>query len=228
MFTAGDQIGILASFSLVFAVIGVAEALRKLFKLPSSFTRKVVHIGVGNWIFIWPLTFANWYAILIPPLVLVARNYVSYRRQVFKAMERKGETGGLGTVYYAISNAILAPTFQFLRAPWVAATGVMLMAWADGFADIVGRRYGSHKYSLMGSTKSVEGSLGFFIIGIVASVLTLFFFSPYGGPSAAAVVAMSSLVACATATVVEALSPQGTDNITVPVLASLVLFFYST
>jgi len=220
----GDVGGILATICFVFIVIGTAEAVRRYFSLSSNFTRKVIHVGVGNWIFLWPFAFDHWYAILVPPALFVVLNYVSYRRELFKAMERKEKVGGLGTVYYAISLTVIAPIAVILRATWIAASAIMLMAWADGLADPVGRRYGMQKYHVAGSTKSVEGSLSFFLFGACSVAATVMFFQtlsllpPVNIPIFAIGVA-------ALGTLIEAVSPAGTDNLTVPILSFIVALF---
>ena len=71
-----------------------------------DFTRKFIHIGVGMWVVGTVLLFENRFLAVIPPLSFVLINYVSYRRETFKAMET-GEKGNLGTVYFPLSFAIL-------------------------------------------------------------------------------------------------------------------------
>jgi phytol kinase len=177
---------------------------------------------VGNWIFLWPFAFDHWYAILVPPALFVVLNYVSYRRELFKAMERKEKAGGLGTVYYAISLTIVAPIAMLLGGVWAAAAAIVLMAWADGLADPIGRRYGVHKYRIVGSTKSIEGSLGFFLVGFAAVAVTLTFFNAFSSLPAGVNIPLFSLAIAALGTVIEALSPAGTDNLTVPIISFLV------
>jgi len=218
----GDLGGIVATIVFVFIVIGFAELMRRQFSLSANFTRKVVHVGVGNWIFLWPFAFDHWYAILIPPALFVALNYVSYRRELFKAMERKEKAGGLGTVYYAISLTMIAPVAMVLGKIWVAAAAIMLMAWADGLADPIGRRYGVHKYRIAGSTKSIEGSLGFFLVGIVAVTATLTFFGAFTSLPTGFNIPIFSLAIAAFGTLIEAVSPAGTDNLTVPIVSFLL------
>jgi len=217
----GDVGGILATIGLVFIVIGIAEAVRRYFSLSSNFTRKVIHVGVGNWIFLWPFAFDHWYAILLPPALFVVLNYVSYRRELFKAMERKEKAGGLGTVYYAISLTVIAPIAVILRATWIAASAIMLMAWADGLADPVGRRYGMHKYHVAGSTKSAEGSLSFFLVGACSVAATLMFFRTFSLLPPVNIPIFAVGVA-ALGTLIEAVSPAGTDNLTVPILSFII------
>lgn len=217
----GDMGGIVGTIAFVFIVIGLAEVIRRQFSFSSNFTRKVIHVGVGNWIFLWPFAFDNWYAILVPPALFVVLNYISYRRELFKAMERKEKAGGLGTVYYAISLTIIAPIAMILGRIWVAASAIMLMAWADGLADPIGRRHGTHKYRVAGSTKSVEGSLGFFLVGVCAVAATLMFFGTFSSLPAVSIPVFSLGIA-ALGTLIEAVSPAGTDNLTVPIFSFIV------
>lgn len=218
-----DVLGIIATLIFVFLVIAVAEFLRKKFDLSSDFTRKVVHIGVGNWIFLWPFTFRYWYTVFIPPAIFIVLNYVSYKKEVFKAMERKEKAGGLGTVYYAFSLTVLSAAFWYVGQAWIAALGIMLMAWADGLADVIGRRYGSHRYSMFGSIKSIEGSTGFFIIGILSSTATILFFAAFWNLVLPQSILLISVLISGFGTFIEALSPKGTDNLTVPILSCLIL-----
>jgi len=222
----GDLGGIVATILFVFIVIAIAEAIRRFFSLSSNFTRKVIHVGVGNWILLWPFAFDHWYAILVPPALFVVLNYISYRRELFKAMERKEKAGGLGTVYYAISLAVIAPVAMILGVTWIAASSIMLMAWADGLADPIGRRYGVHKYHVAGSTKSVEGSLGFFLVGVCSVAVSLLYFSAFSHIPPVNI-PIFALGIAALGTLIEALSPAGTDNLTVPILSFIIalLFF---
>ena len=217
----GDIGGIAGTIAFVFVVIGIAEVIRRSFSLSSNFTRKVIHVGVGNWIFLWPFAFDHWYAILVPPALFVVLNYVSYRRELFKAMERKEKAGGLGTVYYAITLTIIAPIAMFLGVSWIAASAIMLMAWADGLADPIGRRFGKHKYHVAGSTKSVEGSLAFFLIGVCAVAATVMFFGAFSTLPAVNIPIFALSIA-ALGTLIEAISPAGTDNLTVPIVSFIV------
>jgi len=44
--------GLIYAYIFVFATIILSTIIQKLFKLSSYFTRKVIHIVVGHWIFI--------------------------------------------------------------------------------------------------------------------------------------------------------------------------------
>jgi phytol kinase len=218
----GDVGGIAATILFVFIIIGFAELVRRQFALSTNFTRKIIHVGVGNWIFLWPFAFDNWYAILLPPAVFVVLNYASYRRGLFKAMERKEKAGGLGTVYYAISLTILGPIAMLLGKNWIAACAIMLMAWADGLADPIGRKFGTREYRIAGSRRSIEGSLGFFLVGFVAVATVLTFFGAFSSVPPGLDVPVFSLGIAALGTLIEGVSPVGTDNLTVPIVTFVV------
>jgi len=221
----GDIGGIVSTIAFVFIVIAIAEVIRKSFSLSSNFTRKVIHVGVGNWIFLWPFAFDHWYAIIVPPALFVVLNYISYRRELFKAMERKEKAGGLGTVYYALSLTVIVPIAMILGITWIAASAIMLMAWADGLADPIGRRYGMRKYHVAGSTKSIEGSLGFFLVGVCSVAATLMFFNAFSLLPSVNILIFALGIA-ALGTLIEAVSPAGTDNLTVPILSFIVALMF--
>ena len=54
-----NYLGLLVSYVYVFAVLFLGEGIRKVWKLSAEFTRKFVHIGVGNWYILALLFFTN-------------------------------------------------------------------------------------------------------------------------------------------------------------------------
>jgi dolichol kinase len=52
------------------------------------------------------------------------------------------------------------------------------MIWGDGFACLMGKRYGeSSKYEVFGCSRSVVGSLALLVFGFIAAMATMFYFS---------------------------------------------------
>ena len=91
------------------------------------------------------------------------------------------------------------------------------MSLADGFAAIVGVRYGkANQYKVFGHIKSYVGSLTFFIFS-VATLLALTHFSNYHLSSIN--IAMISIAA----TLIENMGVRGSDNILVPMLVALMI-----
>jgi phytol kinase len=212
-----DWQALIISYVYVFAMIGVGEGLRKWRGYSTEFTRKVIHISVGMWAFGTVLLFEHWYFAIIPPLSFVILNYISYRQETFKAMET-GEKGNLGTVYFPISFSIIICLLW--TRPNLLVASLMPMTWGDALAAVLGRRYGQRKYSVLGSTRSVEGSLAMFFFSWLATFLALLLLPPLGWQ----VSLLYSLALAVFATLVEALSPWHIDNLTVPLLSAALLY----
>jgi phytol kinase len=90
----------------------------------------------------------------------------------------------------------------------------MPMTWGDALAAIVGERWGRKRYTVLGSTRSFVGSATMFIVSALATFLAL-------GASPAAIPV--ALVIALGATIAEALSPWGIDNLTVPAISALII-----
>ncbi|NIP25345.1 MAG: phosphatidate cytidylyltransferase, partial [Phycisphaerae bacterium] len=62
-----DWTAIAISFMYVFAVLGIAEGLRKLGHYSFDFTRKFVHVSVGMWAVGTIFLFQSRWLAVIPP-----------------------------------------------------------------------------------------------------------------------------------------------------------------
>ncbi len=213
-----DTIALLTSFVYVFAAIGIAEGLRRWRGYSVEFTRKFIHIAVGMWAYGTVLLFEHRTFALIPPAAFIAINALSYWRGTFKAMET-GEKGQLGTIYFPMSFVVLI--WLLWDRPHLLVASLMPMTWGDALAAVVGRRIGKRRYTVAGSTRSLEGSLVMFLTSWAATLVPLMLLAPAPLDPAAAVSAAA--VTALGATVIEAISPWGVDNLTVPAVSALVL-----
>lgn len=229
--TTQDLIGLGVSYAYAFGLIALAETIRRWQGYPQDFTRKIVHIGAGMWVFGVLALFEHWYIGIIPFATFIVLNYIFYRYRLFSAMDAPDSTPG--TVYFAFSITVLFLLFWRTDSPvdrgYIAAAGTMAMTWGDAAASVIGRRWGRHRYTIFGSTRSLEGSAALFIASLIAMALTLWLvpaspLSPLTTPLAPLTVVVAAVSAAAVATLVEAFSPHGTDNLSVPLLAGLVIF----
>ncbi len=214
-----DLLGLALSYIFAFGLIGLAEAVRTWKGWPQDFTRKVIHIAAGCWVVGIILIFDHWWWGLVPTASFVVLNYIFYRFTVFKAMDTQGSTPG--TVYFALSITILLALLWPRGQEGIAALGVMPMTWGDAFAALVGGRWGRHRFGLLGSQRSLEGSAAMFLL----SALSTFLLSLYLGlPPSPLQGFLYSLLVALGATLVEAISPWGLDNLTVPFLSTGLLY----
>ena len=127
----------------------------------------------------------------------------------------------LGLVFYAISYTILASVFS--TKPYIIAAGILPMAYGDAAASLVGEKFGAKKFCLF-AKKSVEGSAAMFTITLASLAVSFLFFSQfYSLPIATSFFAIFAVAI--TSTFIEALTPKGFDNITVPLIGSLLFAF---
>jgi len=213
-----DWLALIISFVYVFAMIGIAEGLRKWRGYSVDFTRKFIHIAVGMWAFGTVLLFERREFAIIPSLAFIVINAISYWQGTFKAMET-GEAGQLGTIYFPISFTLLI--WLFWDRPHLLVASLMPMTWGDALAAVLGKRFGKHPYSVGGSKRSLEGSITMFLSSLVATLVPLLLFSTpsMGFINALGIAALTSFAAA----LIEAISPWGIDNLTVPAISALVL-----
>lgn len=217
-----DYTALIIAYAYVFGILGLAEVLRLVGRRPPESTRKFIHVGVGLWIVGTALLFETWYLAILPPATFVVINAFSYLRGSIKAME-VGERGNLGTIFFPISFA--AMVYYFWSQPVLMVASMMPLTWGDAMAAIIGERYGHYRYTVGGRTRSLEGSIAMLFWSWISTSLALFIM-PYLADKPpinwmlALIYGGAVAVVC---TLVEALSPWGIDNLTIPAAAALIL-----
>ena len=208
-----NLIGIVISYIFIAIVIIAAKFFEKAGKEAS---RKFIHIMLANWWLIAMLFFENAIWASIVPLSFVVINYISYKKDVISVMERDKQDG-LGTVYYAIALFVIDIfTFGIIKRPEIGLCSIFIMGYGDGLAAVVGKAVNSYKYKIGNTQKSVAGSGTMFFISFV--IIAMFLCSINSE-----LWFIKSTILSIILTVVEAISIKGTDNITVPVIACLLI-----
>ncbi len=124
-----------------------------------------------------------------------------------KKVGRVGETPGEGPFYNALGILF---ALGMLRSDPVAAIAVILMfGLGDGFATYIGTIYGKHRLP-WNKNKTVEGTLGF-MAGAMFAILIM--------PVPATV------LGAVLGAIIESLPLRLNDNITLPVVLSLLFYF---
>ncbi len=226
-----DLIALAISYVCAFGLLLGAEAIRKWRDWPQDFTRKMVHVGAGLWVWGQLALFEHWTIGLIPFASFIGLNYLFYRRQVFQAVDSASSSPG--TVYFALSITLLNLLFWRTGGAldWapVATAGIMAMTLGDAAASIVGRRWGRAGYTVFGAHRTWVGSAAMAVFSLVGIAFTLLVLpgsplSPSSVPLGVPRALGYAVVGAAIATVAEALSPAGTDNLSVPLATGLTLY----
>ena len=225
--TTRDWIALGISYAYASGLLVLAEVIRRWRGYPQDFTRKIVHVGAGMWVFGVLALFDTWYIGVIPFASFIVINYFLWRYKFLEAMDAPDRSPG--TVYFALSITILFLLLWRKGLPgdrgYIAAAGTMAMTWGDSMAAVLGKRFGRRRYTVMGGTRTLEGSAAMLAASFVAMFLTLALvpgspLAPTAAPLSAGTAFVAALVGAAVAAGAEAVSPAGTDNVSVPLLAA--------
>lgn len=129
---------------------------------------------------------------------------------------------GIWTILIAIFTTI-APANDAKFFIWIVALAIVPMVYGDGFAALIGQKFGRIKYTVFGGTKSLEGSLTMFVVTSVMSVFVWMVFYSIGCTMPEFSI-VNILAISAVATACEAFSYGGIDNLTVPAITSILYF----
>lgn len=199
--------------------------------IESRLSRKLIHIGTGPlFVLCWLLFPGEWYdrylAALVPGLItiqflLIGLGIIKDEASV-KAMSRSGNPAEIlrGPLYYGIMFIVM--TVLFWKDSPVGMVALMVMCGGDGIADIVGRRVASPKLS-WSPEKSVAGSLGVFLGGLILSLAIIAVYvnmGVFGGPFQNYIYPI--ILICIGSTAIESLPFHDIDNITVTIGAVIL------
>lgn len=212
-----NLLGILICTLYIFTAIALAEALRRRQNYPPDFTRKFIHIAVGSLTWAVPFLFSSPWYYIIPCLGFALLNFLDWRYGFIAAMASSSKAN-LGTVYFPLVTAGI--TYLFWSQPPLLVAAMMPLTWGDGMAPIIGHTFGKHTYTVQGHTRSLEGSIAFFIFGFIATWLALWLMPGMPELSPLRVLAPAGITLLP-ATLTEAITPWGLDNLTVPAITIL-------
>lgn len=212
----------LASLAAFAVWMAAAEWLRRGLRVPADVTRKLFHMGVGLAALAAALWFDDGVHAAMPFLALAGIMYLSFRFEIFEAVEDDGAS--LGSVLLPLACATLLLWFWGDRV-YVAVAAIFAASFGDTTAALVGRRLGTRKYRTLGQERSMEGTLALFLVSGLTMAPVLAILGGLGSHQAIAFALIGATVAAS----VESVSVYGTDNFTVPIataatVATLVRF----
>jgi phytol kinase len=175
---------------------------------------------VANWWIIASLTMSSYWVVMAAPFFFIVFNTLNLIFDWIPCLNSKIRSNSLGTIYYAASVALLTHLYFFDPNLRVAGgLGILIMGYGDGLAAVIGQFFGKHKFTIFKGHKSFEGTL---------TMLVVSFAVVYGYLSWTTPVISWTMVLLIPilATLIEAISPYGLDNLFVPLITALVYFIY--
>jgi phytol kinase len=182
-------------------------------------SRKIVHIGTGNIIALaWLLQLPAWVGIA-SAVVAGIITLLSYWLPILPGVNSVGRKS-YGTFFYAVSMGLLIAIFWPLKRPEYAVLGILVMAWGDGLAAIIGQRWGRHPYKIWGNSKSLEGSLTLLLVSYIITTIVL-----YLAHGNLLWIWLVGIPVAIVAVLLESCSQFGIDNLTLPLGTALLAFW---
>ncbi len=206
------------------ALFGLAEWLYHKAKVKAELTRKLVHFGTGFLTLLFPVLLSNhWFVLLLcSSFALILIGSLQYKLlPSINAIDRPSH----GSLLYPISvyGCYLAYVFYDYKLV-LFYLPVLTLAVCDPLAALFGKRFPYGKYKIGISNKTMVGSAAFFISSFILTWCIAFYLHPHG-LQASAVLTLACTISCL-ATISEALSGRGLDNLTIPMCVLGILLSY--
>lgn len=193
-------------------VLGSALICRQRWPNQRELSRKIVHIGTGPvlplaWFLHVPIAIAVPFAVVVTVITLI-----NHRWHLLPAVEDVGRKS-YGTVAYGVAICLLLILF-WAENPAAACAGVLVMAFGDGLAGLIGRAVRSPNWTVLAQRKSFIGTSTMAITSaVVLFALVLVTQSPLNP--------LRLFAVCSLAVGLEQMSVLGIDNLSVPLGVAL-------
>lgn len=212
-----EWIAAVGTIVIVGIVLALLEWTGKKLRMQPETIRKWIHIAVGHWVFLALAWMEHWYVAITPLLFFTLINWITLKRGTGRM--NQVERVSYGTVYYPMALALLV-LFFFEQEPMALVAGSMVLAWGDGLAALVGKRFGKTFYTRGKIRRSFEGSIAMFLASFLVLTVT---FLLYEEPAWLAV--SYGFLLANIAALIEAVSYRDTDNLLIPLtIGALVAF----
>jgi dolichol kinase len=215
----GDLAGvIIVYFYVAIMLIFTEKVLRKY---PSA-SRKILHIMVGNIAFLLPIFETKEVMAFLAAGPFIFFTFLMSPHTPIKSIRGSTSAAGhsMGLVYYSITWTILA--YVFFDNMIIIAIGILAMSYGDGFASLIGVKYGKKRYNLFGDEKSYIGSASMLFFTFVTMIIASIFYNITFTYQYFIFLFIIALIAA----IVEGITPRGLDNISVPFIISFLYWFF--
>ncbi len=211
--------------ALGISLFALAEWMYHVKKIHVEITRKIVHMGSGLLVLLFPIYFQNqWYVLLICglfQLILVLSNTYGYLKSI-NAVKRK--TYGSLIFHMVVYLVYLAWYYSGSRLHETVHSYVyfylpiLIMAFCNPLATLVGRFYPILKFKTL--NKSIGGVLAFWALAFLLSCFTLLYSHLFNAKD----ITWVAIFIATVASVTELYSKKGLGNLFIPIAVLIVMY----
>ncbi len=214
---SGITLFLLYSLALL-GVMLVAELAYRFFKLPTEWTRKIAHVGSGIVALTYPDYVDNHLIILALTLSFTLILYTSKKLGLFASIFSVGRKS-YGELLFVWSSWLLFWLYQATGEVIYFYLPFSIVVFADPAAALVGKSIPVKTYTIFNNIKSFGGSLAFFLVSFG---LSYYFLNETAWVDN---VLFYSFLHAFLLTLTEAVSIKGWDNLSIPAVSVLFLYF---
>jgi dolichol kinase len=207
---------VILSLLAVLAVLLIDEFLWRKKIIHGELKRKLVHIAVTTFVAFWPWIM-GWKAIQLIGIAMILVLLVNRHVKVLHYL------GGIrqqtyGDVFLALS---ITTTALITNEKIFFAVAMLHVALADGFAAMIGTKYGrAWTYKVFGQPKTIIGSMTFWVVSVLIlgiGLLPAYHLIPFSHYLVLLIVLPPIL------TLTENVAVLGMDNLAIPIIAVAIL-----
>lgn len=205
---------------LFLGLFTAAELMYRFAKTNVEYTRKLVHVGTGLLTMLFPLMFTHyiWVVGICTAFFIILLLSLKFGfLPSINAIDRKSHGSLsypiiviLAFIFYHFKKSEIADDYFYFFIP------MLTMALADPAAALFGKSVPFGKYIIAKEQKTLAGSFAFFIVAAAVTFVLL--------PTSSL---LFLIIIPLVATLAEAFSIKGLDNLTVPIVVISILYFYN-
>lgn len=194
----------------------IIEIMERKWHPPAEYTRKLAHVGAGAIALSAPVLFSTHWPVLVMVVIFSAALIVSRLFGWLASLHVPAQRGEGDILFlWAVYLVFLLAEGNIL----MFQIPIVVLTVGDAVAALIGQRYGRIRYRMSGTTRTVEGSMAF--IGV--SFLCIWPLLQGLTEMLLVHCAALSVVLATTASAVEAVSPPGLDNVSIPITTFFLL-----
>ena len=203
---------------LLLILILITETLHRYFKLPAEQSRKFLHLTGGLMCLLCPTFFhSHWWLLPLAAIAFLLL-LITYKKNLLPSIHQT-KRFSIGSVLFPIPVYVCFLLADVLNNNLLFYLPVSLLTISDTAAETGGNKWGHLTKQFFGGRKSLAGSLSFFFTSLVVIFIWLYFF--YHWPIKN-IYTIGLAIAVAT-TITELITLHGWDNLSVPLVAVVLL-----
>ena len=184
-----------------------------------EFTRKFVHFGGAFVTIFFPFIIHSHWTVLALAIAFAGIMIFTKKLNLLQSVHgvtRKSE----GALYHPIAIYSCFLYAEILQQPWFYVISILILAISDASAALVGKSYGAYEYVVeVGTRKTMEGSVTFFLTSFLITHLILLLTTSTGRVESVLIALLISIIV----TIFEGVSLKGADNLFIPLATMFIL-----